>query len=147
LEKIADDARPVPTRDMPMPASPQNSSSCTSGISRPDGSMNRLMLASSPYRPIFAASWITGHGVSSRSSHSDAAGRITSAAKVWAQSRSSRCSSLIPSENVLQPGWDRSAPSSPASDITSAETDGFGSVMVIESSGGRTGTREAKAAN
>src|SRR5215218_10441728 len=34
-----------------------------------------------------------GHGVSSRSSHSDAAGRTTSAAKPWTQSRMSRWSS------------------------------------------------------
>src|SRR3954452_5269998 len=34
-----------------------------------------------------------GHGVSSRSSHSEAAGRTTSAAKPWTQSRMSRWSS------------------------------------------------------
>lgn len=44
--------------------------------------------------PTLAASWMTGQGVSSRSSHSAAAGRITSAAKPWSQSRTSRCSSL-----------------------------------------------------
>src|SRR3954451_14307898 len=36
---------------------------------------------------------MTGHGVSSRSSHSEAAGRTTSAAKPWTQSRMSRWSS------------------------------------------------------
>jgi len=39
LAKIADTARWVPNRAMPMPASPQNSSSLTMGNSRPDGSM------------------------------------------------------------------------------------------------------------
>ena len=33
--------------------------------------------------PVRAASWITGQGVSSRSSHSAATGRTTSAAKPW----------------------------------------------------------------
>jgi hypothetical protein len=131
LEKMADDARPVPLRDIAMPASPQKSSSWTSGISRPDGSMKRLTLASRPYRPILAASWITGQGVSSRSSHSAAAGRMTSAAKVWAQFRISCCSVFRASEKWLQPGLARSAPSSPASAITSAETTGFGSVINI----------------
>ena len=37
---------------------------------------------SRPYSPIFAASWMIGQGVSSRSSHSAAAGRMTSAANV-----------------------------------------------------------------
>ena len=36
-----------------------------------------------------AASWITGQGVSSRSSHSAAAGRTTFSAKPWTQSRMS----------------------------------------------------------
>lgn len=44
--------------------------------------------------PTLAASWMTGHGVSSRSSHSAAAGRITSAAKPWIQSRTCFWSSL-----------------------------------------------------
>ncbi len=36
-----------------------------------------------------AASWITGQGVSSRSSHSAAAGRTTLSANPWTQSRMS----------------------------------------------------------
>ncbi|CAM5680743.1 hypothetical protein STENM327S_04770 [Streptomyces tendae] len=44
--------------------------------------------------PTLAASWMTGQGVSSRSSHSAAAGRMTSAAKPCSQSRTSFCSSL-----------------------------------------------------
>ena len=39
------------------------------------------------------ASWMTGHGVSSRSSHSAAAGRTTPSAKPCTQSRTSRWSS------------------------------------------------------
>ena len=41
-----------------------------------------------------------GHGVSSRSSHSAAAGRTTSAAKPWTQSRMSFWSWLSSSEKV-----------------------------------------------
>ena len=44
-----------------------------------------------------------GQGVSSRSSHSCAAGRITSAAKPWTQSRMSFWSWLSSSENVGSP--------------------------------------------
>ena len=102
--------------------------------------MNRLMFASSPYRPIFAASWITGHGVVSFSSHSAAAGRITEAANSCAQARISFCSSFSSSEKVRHSGFERSAASSPASAITSAERTGcavsppvvLGSVMVID---------------
>ncbi len=75
--------------DMPMPASPQNSSSLTSGRPSPDGSAKNCAMPSKPYSPIFAASWMIGHGVSSRSSHSCAAGRTTSAANPWTQSRMS----------------------------------------------------------
>ncbi len=49
--------------------------------------------------PIFAASWMTGQGVSSRSSHSAAAGRITSAAKPWSHSLTCFWSSLSSSVN------------------------------------------------
>ena len=42
----------------------------------PVGSPNALAMKSIEYRPILAASWMIGHGVSSRSSHSGAAGRI-----------------------------------------------------------------------
>ena len=75
---------------MPIPASPQKSSSLTMGIISPLGSIQNWAMPSNPYRPIFAASWITGHGVSSRSSHSEAAGRTTPSAKPWTQSRRSR---------------------------------------------------------
>src|SRR5271155_2857641 len=50
--------------------------------------------------PTLAASWITGQGVSSRSSHSAAAGRMTSVANWCTQSRTSITSSLSCSENV-----------------------------------------------
>ena len=40
-------------------------------------------MKSNEYRPILAASSMIGHGVSSRSSHSWAAGRMTSSAKSW----------------------------------------------------------------
>ncbi len=133
LEKIAELARPVPISDIAIPASPQNTSSFTIGSSSPDGSTNRFTLESSPYRPIFAASWITGHGVCSRSSHSGAAGRITFCAKSCAQSRISRWSSFRSSEKVFHSGFDRSAASSPASAITSADAAVrvVGSVMVM----------------
>lgn len=49
--------------------------------------------------PTLAASWMTGQGVSSRSSHSDAAYRITSAANPWSQSRTCFWSSLSSSVN------------------------------------------------
>jgi hypothetical protein len=60
-----------------MPASPQNSSSLTIGSVNPVGSAQNWASPSKPYSPILAASWITGQGVSSRSSHSAAAGRAT----------------------------------------------------------------------
>src|SRR6476646_174121 len=49
--------------------------------------------------PILAASWITGHGVSSRSSHSSAAGRTTPSAKPCTHSRMSFWSWLSSSVN------------------------------------------------
>src|SRR3712207_7048974 len=73
----------------PMRASPQNSSSRAIGSDSPLGSAHVLARNSNPYRPILAASWITGQGVSSRSSHSEAAGRTTSSANPCTQSRMS----------------------------------------------------------
>ena len=67
--------------DRAIPASPQNSSSNT--VRMPSPSVRGLVANNSmEYRPTLAASWIIGHGVSSRSSHSAAAGRITSAGTV-----------------------------------------------------------------
>ena len=80
-------ASPVPRMDSAMPASPQNSSSKTTSMPRPVGSADWSAKKSSEYRPILAASWMIGHGVSSRSSHSAAAGRITSVANSCTQSR------------------------------------------------------------
>ena len=85
---------------MPIPASPQNSSSLTIGRPSPVGSAKNWARPSKPYSPIFAASWMIGHGVSSRSSHSWAAGRITSAAKPCTQSRMSFWSWVSCSEKV-----------------------------------------------
>ena len=65
----------------------------------PDASKNWVAKKSSEYSPIFAASWRTGQGVCSRSSHSAAAGRITSAANSCTQSRISRRSLLSSREN------------------------------------------------
>ena len=73
----------VPKIASAMPASPHAISSMTTGIRRPVGSPKALATKSSEYRPILAASSMIGHGVSSRSSHSWAAGRITSSAKSW----------------------------------------------------------------
>ena len=87
--KIAATASAVPMIDMPIPASPQNSSSLTIGSVRPVGSAKNCASPSKPYRPIFAASWMIGQGVFSFSSHSCAAGRITSAAKPCTHSRMS----------------------------------------------------------
>ena len=66
---------------MPMPASPQKISSTATGRVSPVGSAIAFMMKSMPYRPIWAASSTTGHGNSSRSSHSWAAGRMTFSAK------------------------------------------------------------------
>ena len=98
--KIAATPSAVPMIAMPMPASPQNSSSLTIGSPRPVGSAKNCARPSKPYSPIFAASWMIGHGVSSRSSHSCAAGRITSAAKPCTQSRMSFWSWVSCSEKV-----------------------------------------------
>src|SRR5215475_7510583 len=84
---------------MPMPPSPQNSSSCAMQVDRPLASLYVLARNSKPYSPILAASWMIGHGVSSRSSHSAAAGRTTSSAKPCTQSRRSRWSSVRSREN------------------------------------------------
>jgi hypothetical protein len=76
-------ARPEPKIDRPMPASPQNSSSSAIGIVSPEGSpIIAWAMKSKEYSPIWAASSTIGHGNSSRSSHSSAAGRTTSLAKV-----------------------------------------------------------------
>lgn len=91
--EIAATASVVPVTDRPIPASPQNSSSLMAGSMSPVGSAQNCASDSKPYSPIFAASWITGQGVSSRSSHSAAAGRTTRSAKPWTQSRISRWSS------------------------------------------------------
>src|SRR5215217_2768482 len=79
-------ANPVPRIDNAIPASPQNSSSNTVSIPRPVGSADCVANNSTEYRPTLAASWMIGHGVSSRSSHSAAAGRTTVAANSWTQS-------------------------------------------------------------
>ena len=100
LAWIAATASVVPMIAMPIPASPQNSSSLTIGNMIPVGSSQNCAIPSRPYRPIFAASWITGQGVSSRSSHSEAAGRTTFSAKPCTQSRMSFWSSVRASENV-----------------------------------------------
>ena len=68
---------------MPMPASPQNTSSTATGNVRPVASPIALSMKSNPYSPIWAASSTIGYGNSSRSSHSWAAGRITFSAKSW----------------------------------------------------------------
>ncbi len=80
-----------------MPASPQLISSLTRHMRRPVGSEKACAMKSKEYRPIFAASSMTGHGVSSRSSHSGPAGRTTFSANscthlviwIWSSFRSS----------------------------------------------------------
>src|SRR5882757_1184765 len=79
-------ASPVPRIDNAIPASPQNSSSNTVSVPMPVGSAAWVANNSMEYRPTLAASWMIGHGVSSRSSHSAAAGRTTVAANSWTQS-------------------------------------------------------------
>ena len=70
--------------DRPMPASPQKSSSIATGMVRPVGSPSiAWAMKSKLYSPISAASCTMGHGNSSRSSHSSAAGRTTVSAKSW----------------------------------------------------------------
>ena len=88
-------ARPVPTMDRPIPASPQKISSNATGMPSPLGSNHCWAKKSIEYSPTLAASWMTGHGVSSRSSHSAPAGRMTDRAKSCTQSRISRRSSPI----------------------------------------------------
>ena len=84
---------------MPMPASPQNSSSTATGSVRPVGSTIALIRKSTPYRPIWAASSTIGHGNSSRSSHSWPAGRTTASAKSWTHFWICSWSSLSDAEN------------------------------------------------
>ena len=97
-------ASPVPKMDSPMPASPQNISSNTASMPRPLGSACWVTINSIEYTPTFAASWMIGHGVSSRSSHSAAAGRMTFAAKSCTQSRTWMTSSESSSENDMATG-------------------------------------------
>src|SRR5215472_655861 len=94
-------ARPEPTRDRPIPASPQNNSSNATTVPSPLGSNHCVLKKSSEYSPILAASSRIGQGVSSRSSHSAAAGRITSLANACTQSLVCRTSSESASENPL----------------------------------------------
>src|SRR6476659_10684630 len=98
-------ASPVPSLDSAMPASPQNSSSKTASMPSPLGPAAWVAKSSIEYNPTLAASWMIGHGVSSRSSHSAAAGRTTCSAKPCTQSRMSRWSSESSNENgVGSPG-------------------------------------------
>ena len=83
----------------PMPASPHANSSLAIGIIRPPGSKKHWVMKSKEYKPIRAASSMIGHGVSSRSSHSWAAGRMTSSAKSWTHFWICSWSSLRSSEN------------------------------------------------
>ena len=76
-------ARVEPKIDRAMPASPQLISSLAMAIVRPVGSAKQLAMKSNEYSPMLAASLMMGHGVSSRSSHSCAAGRTTVSAKSW----------------------------------------------------------------
>ena len=86
LDASAAAARPVPRIDNAIPASPQNISSNTVSIPMPVGSAAICANSSGVYNPTLAASAMIGHGVSSRSSHSAAAGRITSSANSCTQS-------------------------------------------------------------
>src|SRR6516165_6817460 len=90
LDDSATAASELPVSDRAMPASPQNSSSKAIGMPRPVGPSHCSPKNSSEYRPILAASSRIGHGVSSRSSHSAAAGLMTFAAKPCTQSCISR---------------------------------------------------------
>ena len=107
----------------PMPASPQNSSSSATGSVSPVGSPMALAMKSNPYSPLRAASSTMGHGNSSRSSHSCAAGRTTFSAKscthfwicCWSSLRSSEKSAMprkLPMSNLRHnsPGGLRSGP-------------------------------------
>ncbi len=75
--------------DIPIPASPQNSSSLTIGNMIPLASYQNCAMPSRLYSPILAASWMIGQGVCSRSSHSAAAGRTVCSANPCTQSRMS----------------------------------------------------------
>src|ERR1039458_6190673 len=99
--KIAETARPEPKSASAIPASPQQSSSDARAKSSPDLSANALTMKSRLYRPTLDASSMIGQGVSSRSSHSRAAGRITRSAKSWTQRTTSSWSSLNWSENAV----------------------------------------------
>ena len=91
--------------DRPMPASPQKTSSMAIGIVRPVGSPSMaLVTKSTEYNPILAASCTTGQGNSSFSSHSSAAGRMTSLANWCSQSLSCSWSSLSASEKSPMTG-------------------------------------------
>src|SRR4051812_47593127 len=97
-------ARADPKIARPMPASPQNSSSAAIGRLRPVWSPIIVCTTkSTPYSPMRAASSTIGHGYSSRSSHSSAAGRTTFSAKSWTHFCSCRWSSLSASEKSAIP--------------------------------------------
>ena len=96
-------ARAVPTIESPIPASPQNSSSIVIGMPSPVSSKLWVAKKSSEYSPILAASSSTGHGNSSRSSHSAATGRTTFAAKSCTHDRRSRWSRSSSKEGVVTP--------------------------------------------
>ena len=83
LPTMPDTPSVVPKIASAMPAQPQVSSSLTIGKVSPVGSAKKLDIASLEYRPMLAASWMTGQGVSSFSSYSAATGRITFSAKSW----------------------------------------------------------------
>ena len=83
LPTMPDTASVLPKIASAIPASPHVISSLTIGNVMPVGSPNALATNSQEYRPTSAAAWMIGHGVSSRSSHSAAAGRTTSSAKSW----------------------------------------------------------------
>src|SRR5271169_6643524 len=101
LDDRATAASELPTMDRPIPASPQNSSSNATGMPRPVGPSHCSPKNSSEYRPILAASSRIGQGVSSRSSHSAAAGLMTSLANSCTQSLVCRTSSDNERENPL----------------------------------------------
>src|SRR6266700_3703590 len=92
-------ARVDPTSESAIPGSPQNNSSKATGMPSPDASRDCCAKKSSEYKPILDASSMIGHGVSSRSSHSAAAGLMALTANSCTQSRMSRRCSLSSSEN------------------------------------------------
>ena len=83
LEKMPATPRTDPKMASVIPASPHAISSITRGIISPTGSPKALAMKSKEYSPMRAASSMMGHGVSSRSSHSWAAGRTVFSAKSW----------------------------------------------------------------